>query len=264
MDRMKVSVIQLDIADGEPEVNRERVRMLIEKASADKPDAILLPEMWTTAYELAKLEQLCDKEGKPTLDMISELSAKYEVNIIAGSFADMGKDGGIRNTSYITDRKGNIVSKYEKIHLFKLMGEDTSLKPGKKYCTFELDGVKCGLIICYDLRFPELIRTLALEGIKVLFVPAEWPARRIMHWTTLLKARAIENQIFVVAANRAGKSDSDVFVGGSAVIDPWGEAYIEADFNEQIITAELELGKVEEIRSQMDILSDRMPETYRL
>ncbi|MHB1392963.1 MAG: carbon-nitrogen family hydrolase [Clostridia bacterium] len=264
MDRMKVSVIQLDIADGEPGLNRERVRMLIEKAAADKPDAILLPEMWTTAYELTKLEQLCDKEGKPTLDMICELSAKHGVNIIAGSFADMGKDGGIRNTSYVADRKGNIVAKYEKIHLFKLMGEDTSLKAGKKYCVFELDGVKCGLIICYDLRFPELVRTLALEGIKVIFVPAEWPAKRLMHWTTLLKARAIENQIFVVAANRAGKSSSDVFAGGSAVIDPWGEVHAEADFKEQIISAELELGKVEEIRSQMDILSDRVPETYRL
>lgn len=264
MDKMKISVIQLDIADGAPELNRERVRTLIEKAAADKPDVILLPEMWTTAYELDRLEQLCDREGRPTLDMICELSARFEVNIVAGSFADMGRDGGIRNTAYVSDRKGNITARYEKIHLFKLMGEDTSLKAGNKYCTFEIDGVKCGLIICYDLRFPELVRTLALEGIKVLFVPAEWPGKRLMHWTTLLKARAIENQIFVAAANRAGKSDSDVFIGGSAIVDPWGETLAEAGFREQVISAVIQLGKVEEIRSHMDILGDRMPEIYRI
>jgi omega-amidase len=264
MDRMKVSVIQLDIADGAPELNRERVRMLITQAAAEKPDTILLPEMWTTAYELDKLEQLCDKDGRPTLDMISELAAKYAVNIIAGSFADMGKDGGIRNTSYVVDRKGSIAAKYEKVHLFKLMGEHTSLKAGSKYCVFTLDGVKCGLIICYDLRFPELVRTLALEGIKVLFVPAEWPSKRLMHWSTLLRARSIENQIFVAAANRAGKSSIDTFAGGSAVINPWGETLAEGDYREQIIIADIELGKVEEIRRQMDILSDRIPEVYKL
>lgn len=264
MDRMKVSVIQLDIADGAPELNRERVRQLVEKAAGSKPDTILLPEMWTTAYELDRLEQLCDRDGKPTLDLICELSARYGVNIIAGSFADMGKDGGIRNTSYVVDRKGKVIARYEKIHLFKLMGEHTSLKAGGKHCTFEMDGVRCGLIICYDLRFPELIRTLALEGIKVLFVPAEWPAKRLMHWITLLKARAIENQIYVVAANRAGKSESDVFAGGSAIIDPWGEILAEAGFREQLLNAGLELGKVDEIRSNMNILSDRVPEAYKL
>lgn len=263
-DKMKAAVIQLDIADGKPELNRERVRELIEKAAADGPDVILFPEMWTTAYELDKLEQLCDREGRPTLDMIKELAAKHKVNIVAGSFADMSKDGGIRNTSYVVDRKGNTITKYEKIHLFKLMGEHTSLKAGGEYCTFDMDGVRCGLIICYDLRFPELVRTLALDGIKVLFVPAEWPAKRLMHWDTLLKARAIENQIFVVAANRAGKSGGDVFAGGSAIIDPWGETLATADYKEQTISAVLELDKVAEIRSHMDILGDRMPETYRL
>ncbi|HYF75062.1 MAG TPA: carbon-nitrogen family hydrolase [Candidatus Nitrosocosmicus sp.] len=264
MDRMKAAVIQLDIAEGKPEANRKRAELLIEKAAAIEPDVILLPEMWTTGYELDKLEQICDREGRPTLDMISRLAEKHGVNIIAGSFADMGKAGGIRNTSYVVDRKGNTIAQYEKIHLFKLMGEHTSLKAGGKYCTFEIDGVRCGLIICYDLRFPELVRTLALEGIQVLFVPAEWPGKRLMHWSTLLKARAIENQIFVVAANRAGKGEGDVFAGGSVVIDPWGEVLAEADFREQIISAGIELGKVKEIRSHMDILGDRVPETYRL
>jgi predicted amidohydrolase len=264
MDKMKVSIIQMEIADGNPEFNRERARELIEKAAEEKPDVILLPEMWTTAYELEKLEQLCDRQGKPTLDMICRLSVKHEINIIAGSFADMDKDGVIRNTSYVVDRNGNVAAKYEKIHLFRLMGEDARLKGGRKQCVFKLDGVKCGLIICYDLRFPELVRTLALEGIKVLFVPAEWPAVRLEHWTTLLRARAIENQIFVAAANRAGKNDRDVFAGGSAAFDPWGEMLAAADFKEQIIGVELTLGKVEEVRAHMDILSDRVPQAYKL
>jgi omega-amidase len=264
MDKMKVSIIQLDIADGNPELNRKRAGELIKMAALDKPDVILLPEMWTTAYELERLGQLCDKQGRPTLDMLCQLSAEHGVNIVAGSFANMDEKGDIRNTSYVIDRKGNITAKYEKLHLFKLMDEDTCLKPGKGYCMFELDGVRCGIIICYDLRFPELIRTLALEGIKVLFVPAQWPAKRLDHWSTLLRARAIENQIFVVAANRAGNHEADVFAGGSAIIDPWGRLLNEAGCEEQLISGELELGQVEEIRAYMDILSDRVPEVYRL
>ncbi len=264
MDRMKISIVQMDIAEGNPELNREKASELIKKAASDKPDIILLPEMWTTAYELSRLEQLCDIQGKPTLDMIRSLSLDYGINIIAGSFADKGDDGGIRNTSYVVDKKGNVAAKYEKIHLFKLMDEHTCLKAGSKHCIFELDGIRCGLIICYDLRFPELVRSLVLQGIKVLFVPAEWPAARLEHWNTLLKARAIENQIFVAAANRAGKDKGDTFAGGSAVVDPWGEVLKEADYNEQIISVELELSKIEEVRKRMDVLSDRVPDVYRI
>jgi predicted amidohydrolase len=264
MDRMSVSVIQMDIAEGAPELNRKRVREMVEKAAAEKPDVILLPEMWTTAYELSKLKYLCDREGRPTLDMICELAVKYRINIVAGSIASMDEDGNIRNTCYVVDRKGNIAAKYEKMHLIGLMGEDKYMKPGSKCCVFEIDGIKCGVIICYDLRFPELTRTLVMEGIRVLFIPAEWPTKRLMHWNILLKARAIENQIFVVAANRAGNSMDDEFAGGSAIIDPWGEVIKKADYKEQIFTSELQLSKVEEVRSYMTVFSDRVPELYRI
>lgn len=264
MDRMNISVIQLDIAEGVPELNRKRVREMVEKAAAEKPDVILLPEMWTTGYELSKLTQLCDREGRPTLDMICESAVKYGINIVAGSIASMGEDGNIRNTCYVVDRKGNIAAKYEKMHLIGLMGEDKYMKPGRKCCVFEIEGIKCGVIICYDLRFPELARILVTEGIKVLFVPAEWPAKRLMHWNILLKARAIENQIFIAAANRAGKNEDDEFAGGSAIIDPWGEVIWQADYKEQIFTSEIQLSKVEEVRSYMNVFSDRVPELYRI
>ena len=125
-----------------------------------------------------------------------------------------------------------------------------------------LEGIKCGIIICYDLRFPELTRKLALEGIKLLFVPAQWPAARLDHWITLLKARAIENQIFVAAVNRAGEHTKDEFLGGSMIINPWGEIIAQGNYKQQIISAELDFNLIDQVKMNIDILADRVPHTY--
>jgi predicted amidohydrolase len=119
-----------------------------------------------------------------------------------------------------------------------------------------------GLTICYDLRFPELFRRYALAGAKLIFVPAEWPHPRLMHWQTLLRARAIENQLFVVACNRVGVVGKTHFCGHSAVIDPWGETIVEGDESEMLLTAEIDLGLVDDVRQRIPIFADRRPEIY--
>ncbi|OGO76619.1 MAG: nitrilase [Clostridiales bacterium GWB2_37_7] len=263
MTHLKVSLLQMNITPGNPEANREKALELINNALKvkGKPDILVLPEMWTTAYQLGDLANICDKEGMPTSQLIASKAKDSRVNIVAGSYASMNEKK-VFNTAYVFNRRGNNIARYQKIHLFKLMEEDKYLESGSSHCIFEIDGIKCGIIICYDLRFPELTRKLALAGIKLLFVPAQWPAARLDHWTTLLKARAIENQIFIAAVNRAGEHAQDEFAGGSMIVNPWGEIIAQADYKEQIITADITLSMVEEAKSKIDILGDRMPHTY--
>ena len=260
---MRVSVIQMNIVLGDPEVNREQASKLIQKAAEDKPDVIVLPEMWNTAYSLDILERVADRDGQPSGDLISALSRETGINVVAGSVSDL-REGKAYNTAYVFDRLGRRVADYSKVHLFRLMDEEKYLAPGDKPSTFELDGVRCGLIICYDLRFPELTRTLALDGARILFVPAEWPQPRLSHWRILNQARAIENQMFVVSCNRVGAKGDTIFFGHSMIIDPWGEIVSEGGEDGAIISAELDLDLVEKARARIPVFSDRAPGVYKL
>jgi len=262
MQELMVSLIQYDVSPGKPEVNREKVKRMIEKAAVSKPDIVVLPEMWNTGYSFGSLQSICDKEGYPTLELVQNLAGKHSVNIVAGSVADKRKDE-VYNTCYIVDRNGDRVGKYSKIHLFRLMEEDKFLTSGNTLGLFELEGFKCGVIICYDLRFPELVRCLALEGAKIIFVPAQWPHPRQEHWVTLLKARAIENQLYIVAVNRVGKSGDTHFFGGSMVVDPWGNVLARAGDKEAVINARIDLELVEEVRKKIPVFSDRNTKTYQ-
>jgi omega-amidase len=261
MKKIKISLLQLNIIPGEPKANRENAVYLMNQQALQGSDIVVLPEMWTTGFQLEGIASICDKYGMPTNDIMAAIAKDKEINIVAGSIPSL-EEGKVFNTSYIFDRSGSKIGSYQKIHLFKLMEEHNYIESGSKHCVFMLDGIKCGIIICYDLRFPELTRKLALEGIQLLFVPAQWPAARLEQWTTLLKARAIENQIFVAAVNRAGEYPEDEFLGGSMVINPWGEIIAQGDYKQQIISAELDFSLIDEAKIKMDILSDRVPHTY--
>ena len=261
MKKIKVSLLQMNIIPGDPKANRENAVHLINQTSLQSADIVVLPEMWTTAFQLEGIANICDKYGMPTNDIMSDIAKEKEINIVAGSYASL-EEGKVFNTAYIFDRSGNNIAKYQKIHLFKLMEEHKYIESGPSHCVFMLEGIKCGIIICYDLRFPELARKLALEGIKLLFVPAQWPAARLDHWITLLKARAIENQIFVAAVNRAGEHPRSEFQGGSMVINPWGEIIAQGDYKEQIISAELDFSLIDQAKTNIDILGDRVPHKY--
>ena len=185
------------------------------------------------------------------------------MNIVAGSAVTV-RDGSVFNTAYVFDRGGACVAAYDKTHLFTPMGEHEYFTPGDHLCTFTLDGVKCGLIICYDLRFPELTRSLVLQGADLLFVPAQWPALRRAHWQTLNRARAIENQIFLACCNSCGRAGDVVYGGSSAIYDPWGSVLQEAGAEEEIITADCDFSVQEMIHSSINVFRDRRPELYAL
>jgi predicted amidohydrolase len=160
-------------------------------------------------------------------------------------------------------RKGEPFAEYSKVHLFRLMDEQRYLAEGNSMCRFELDDVPCGTLICYDIGFPEMARSLTLKGCKVLFVPAQWPRPRIDHWKKLLQARAIENQMYVVACNRVGSEGDNEFPGHSMIIDPWGRTIDEMpEGNEGILFAEIDVDKVEELREAIPVFLDRRPLVY--
>ncbi|AWB44948.1 carbon-nitrogen hydrolase [Paenibacillus sp. CAA11] len=259
-----IALIQADIALGEPERNRGHLYDLMKKAAQaeNKPDVLVLPEMWNTGYALAQIQDLADPGGQNSRAWLRDFAREHDVHLVAGSIAE--KQGEqVRNTMYVIDRLGQEAGVYSKIHLFRLMQEEKHLAAGQHPVTFELDGTLAGASICYDIRFPELARLLALKGAKVLFVPAEWPHPRLQHWRTLLTARAIENQMYVVACNRVGEGGGDRFFGHSLIIDPWGEIVAEGGEEEEIITGSISLGTVDEVRGRIPVFEDRRPELYR-
>jgi predicted amidohydrolase len=144
------------------------------------------------------------------------------------------------------------------------MEEEKHLTAGNRLGLYAMDGQTTGSVICYDIRFPEWIRTYALQGMKVLFVPAQWPNPRLQHWRQLLIARAIENQMYVVACNRVGFGGGSEFFGHSLVIDPWGEVIAEGSEREEVVQAQIDLALVDEVRSRIPVFTDRRTSLYEL
>lgn len=253
---MKVSLVQCELKMGDVDTNFKNIEDKIRESMIDNPDVIVLPEMWNTSFIPSNVNEICDKEGEKSKELLSKLSKELNVNIIGGSVSNT-LNGKLYNTSYIFDRNGNEIGKYNKVHLFSPSGEDKLFKKGNQVVTFELDGVKCGMVICYDIRFLEWIRKYALEDVQVLFNSAAWPAKRSMHWDVLNRARAIENQMFVVCVNSVGD-----FGGHSAIIDPWGEYIIEPFESDEIKTGELDFSVIKEIRESINVFRDRRLELY--
>lgn len=261
---LRVALIQADIEIGSPQVNRRHMEELLEQAvhANPKPDLLVLPEMWNTGYALEEIQDLADPGGRESQEWLADFAKRHHVTVVGGSIAE--KNGSdVFNSMYIFNQSGDRVAKYSKLHLFRLMDEEKHLEAGDELVSFELrDGFKAGASIFYDIRFPELARNLALDGAKVLIVPAEWPNPRLHHWRTLLMARAIENQMYVIACNRVGTSGNTTFFGHSLIIDPWGEIIAEGGEGEEVVTGEISPGLVDEVRSRIPVFEDRRPDIY--
>ncbi|HAQ07685.1 MAG TPA: carbon-nitrogen hydrolase, partial [Bacillus bacterium] len=246
---------------GDAERNYARASNMIEKASAGNPDIVVLPELWTTGYDLENLKVKAEVEANEASAFLMAAAIKHNVHLVGGSVASK-TDDGIENTMLVFDRHGKPSGKYSKLHLFKLMDEHLYLAAGTEKGLFSLDSHKFAGLICYDIRFPEWVRAHALQGVEAIFVVAEWPIQRLEHWRALLIARAIENQCYVIACNRSGSDPNNRFAGHSMVIGPWGDVIAEAGENQEILTADIDLEQVREARTRIPIFADRRPELY--
>nr|WP_302053240.1 carbon-nitrogen family hydrolase [Bacillus sp. FJAT-29790] len=258
---MKIACLQMDIAFGDPQQNFDTVKKRIIEASQSNPDILVLPELWTTGYDLTRLDEIADENALNSLDFLQEQASLNNVHIVGGSVANKTENGFL-NTMPIVNKSGETVHLYSKLHLFKLMDEHLYLTAGEKKGLFSLENRLFAGLICYDIRFPEWVRAHTTEGAEAVFVVAEWPLTRLFHWRSLLIARAIENQCYIIACNRAGSDSNNHFAGHSMIIDPWGEVIAEASEAEEILQEEIDLDMVKDVRQMIPIFSDRRPEFY--
>lgn len=259
---MKIAGVQLAVLAGQIETNFKKAEEWIRKAAQAGADVAVLPEMFVGGFlSNLSMAELADLNGKRTKAFLSRLSKELKINIVGGSVATE-KAGYYFNTAYVSDRQGQIIADYDKIHLFSFAGEEKRYAAGEKLVSFHLDDIKCSVMICYDLRFPEIFRKQALEDAEIIFLPAQWPVPRIDHWRILNQARAIENQLFMVSVNGCGKANKDIQNGGnSLIVDPWGEVIADAGNTpeEKMIMGELDLTQIKKVRDKMTVFADRKP-----
>ena len=262
MSKITVAVGQIDIDLAQPETNYARVHEMTVAAARAGADVVVFPEMWNTGYALKQLPDLADFNGQRTLHQLRTDAKEFGINIVGGSVAT-ARDGKFYNTTYVVNSAGQLVGSYDKVHLFGLMDEGQYITAGDRGNAFDLAGVASASAICYDLRFPEWLRTISRHGAQVLYLPAEWPDVRIPQWEALLRARAIENQQFVVAVNRVGHDDGNRFNGHSLVVDPLGRVLINAGEQANLTFAQLDLDEAVKVRGPIPVFKDRRPSLYR-
>jgi len=263
--QLRVGVLQLNIHKGEKHKNYDNIEKWMELAyiPSDIPTAIVLPELWNVGYALDRAQEMADPEGEEAATFLGTLAQRYGVWFVGGSVL-VSTNRGYANRAQVINPRGELVAFYDKAHLIRLMEEDKYFTVGREKCIFELDGIKAGCVICYDIRFCEWIRTYAVKGAEVLFVSAEWPASRIEHWEALLRARAIENQMYVIACNRCGMTEGTYFGGRSMILDPRGKIIFLGGEGEEAGFAIIDLDTISETRSFLTVFDDRVPEIYEV
>jgi predicted amidohydrolase len=271
-DRLRVACVQLN-AVNEKDDNIERAERLVAQAAATGADIVMLPEKWTGIGPPEVIRAVAESldDGEATLAMRG-WAKKHGITLHGGSIVERreGREK-LSNTSVVIDPEGAIAAVYRKIHLFDVQvgghvyRESETEEPGDQLVRTEVEGWKLGLTICYDLRFPELYRLLALEGCEALAVPAAFTLFTGKdHWEPLLRARAIENQCFVVAANQWGSyADGKAAYGRSMIIDPWGVVVAQAPDGDGVISAELDRERIADVRRRIPALANRQPAAYQ-
>ena len=252
------AAIQFNVKQGDVDANLAYVREALPRVAGQGANLAVLPEMWSSGFSYKNLNELALRTEGIVAELL-QLSARHKL-VIVGSLPEPNGDK-VFNTVYVADN-GSLAGVYRKIHLFSLLGEDRAFSGGDQWLLAETSIGKVGVIICYDLRFPELSRRLALEGAQVICVPAQWPKPRHEHWRTLLRARAMENQLFIVACNACGIIGKLDFFGMSMIIDPKGELLAEAGEEQGEIFASLDMRIMTNWREQIPCFNDRKPECY--
>jgi predicted amidohydrolase len=253
MKEYRLCGVQIE-TEKSPRVNVEKVLRLTREAASFKPDFIVYPEMFET---VAKPEDAVRYSHKIPSDFTEEIGAcarECGTNLIAGSIFE--KEGDcVYNTAVVFDRNGRIIGKYRKMHLFDAFGygESKGIVKGNEPLVCELDGLRFGVAICYDIRFPEIFRYYALEGVRVVFVPAAFFQPNHDHWVLNVRSRALDNTIYVMACNQTGTR----FVGRSMVANPWGISIASMGLEEGFFRTDVDLSLIERTREKLPFLENR-------
>lgn len=269
---LKVAVCQMRIVDSKTE-NLTRAGELINAAANNGADLIVLPEIFNIPYQADLMVENAELYPGRTTDYLAELARRHSVILVGGSIPEIDTQGCIFNSSFVFDEKGALIGRHRKMHLFDVdipgqifFQESAVFCPGEGLQIIRHGGLSFAVIICYDIRFPELARWAALAGAELLVVPAAFnlttgPA----HWEILMRSRAIDNQLYVIAASPARNPEASYQAWGhSMVVDPWGNITSQADIAESVIYADLDLGLVSRIRQELPLLRHRRTDIYKL
>jgi predicted amidohydrolase len=250
---MKVAAVQHDISWEDAPATRKAVEPMIASAAAGGARLICLSEMFATGFSM-RPERIAEDEGGPNEQFLVDQARQHDAWLVA-SIAQWGADGRARNNAVLASPDGQ-VHRYAKIHPFSYAGEDEHYAAGDRFVTVDVDGLRVSLFVCYDLRFADEFWARAAVT-DVYVVPANWPQPRHEHWRALLRARAIENQAYVVGVNRVGTVKDLYYSGDSAIIDPLGRVLAEASVTPAVLVAEIEAAEVARVRAELPFLPDR-------
>jgi predicted amidohydrolase len=285
---LRVAAVQLN-STADKAANVAAADRLTRAAAADGARLIVLPEKWSVLGADDDLRAGAEALDGPAISWARAIARELSIDLVAGSIvespptdralaggklassADAGGGGKLANTSVHIDPHGEVRAVYRKLHMFDVEVEGRSYResavtePGEEIVlSATAEGVELGMSICYDLRFPELFGVLALRGARVVALPSAFtlPTTRD-HWEILVRARAIENEVFVIAANQVGSHPGGHHSGGrSMIVDPWGVVLARADDREGFVAADLDLDRQVEIRAQLPVLAHRRPQVY--
>ena len=272
MEKIKIAAIQMSTVADKME-NVRTVKTYLEKIKDENPDFVILPEMFCCPYQTENFPIYAENEGGPVWQQLSGYAKQYGIYLIGGSMPEKDAEGNVYNTSYIFDREGKQIGKHRKVHLFDIdvkggqtFKESDTLTAGDSDTVFDTEFGKIGVMLCFDIRFPELSRMMVNDGAKVIFVPAAFnmttgPA----HWELSFRTRALDNQIYMVGCAPARDvSAGYISWGHSIVTDPWGRVTGMLDENEGILLAELDMDYEEQVREELPLLKSRRKDIYQL
>ncbi len=270
-DNFRIGLCQMKVLDNK-RLNLDKAIDMIDQASKKGAEMVILPEMFNCPYDTKKFKAYAESsENSKSLKAVSNAAKNHGVYLVAGSIPEL-LDGKIYNSCFIFDRKGQIIDVHRKMHLFDVdipdieFKESDTITAGNKVTVVDIDPIKIGVAICYDMRFPELFRLMALKDADIMVVPGAFnmttgPA----HWKTTVRARAIDNQTYVAAASPArNKNLSYVAYGHSIVVDPWGKVIEEAGYGEEIIYSTIDISYLKNVREELPLLKNRRTDIYEL
>ena len=272
MEKIEIAAIQMSTVADKME-NVRTVKAYLEKIKDENPDFVILPEMFCCPYQTENFPIYAEKEGGPVWQQLSGYAKQYGIYLIGGSMPEKDAEGNVYNTSYIFDREGKQIGKHRKVHLFDIdikggqtFKESDTLTAGDSDTVFDTEFGKIGVMLCFDIRFPELSRMMVNDGAKVIFVPAAFnmttgPA----HWELSFRTRALDNQIYMVGCAPARDvSAGYISWGHSIVTDPWGRVIDMLDEKKGILLAELDMDYEEQVREELPLLKSRRKDMYKL
>jgi len=257
LKEFKVAIAQMDIKLGDKDANLKKTAEMASTASKQGADFVCLPEYFSTGHVFERGE-LAESVPGYVVDKLGTIAEENGIHLVASILEK--EDDKFYNTAVLIDGDGRLLTKYRKIHLF--LEEQDYIAHGSEYAMVDTKFGKVGLMICYDAVFPEIARRLALQGVGIIFMPANWPGPFLPQWRLATSARALDNQIWLVAANRIGADEKFTYFGRSRVVTPYGESVVECSDNEDVLVATVDGKMGEEFKKIVNFLKDRQPGVY--